>query len=43
MIEHLGVKNSFWWLVNIGEAAWYERKNRKQKSEGGSRENQVGL
>jgi lycopene cyclase CruA len=43
MIEHLGVKNSFWWLVNIGEAAWYERKNKRQKSAGGSRENPVEL
>jgi lycopene cyclase CruA len=27
--EHLGVRGSFWWLVNIAEASWKERRDRK--------------
>lgn len=26
MLEHLGAKGAFWWLANIAEAAWSERK-----------------
>jgi lycopene cyclase CruA len=32
MIEHLGVKGSFWWLANIAEAALNERSLSNQKS-----------
>jgi lycopene cyclase CruA len=27
--EHLGVRGSFWWLLNIAEASWKERRERK--------------
>jgi lycopene cyclase CruA len=27
--EHLGVRGSLWWLVNIAEASWKERRERK--------------
>jgi lycopene cyclase CruA len=30
MFEHLGFKGAFWWLSNIAESAFYERKNSKQ-------------
>lgn len=29
MFEHLGLKNSFWWIANIAEAARHENKARK--------------
>lgn len=29
MFEHLGARGSFWWIVNIAEAALHERKSRK--------------
>ncbi|MBC7797407.1 MAG: hypothetical protein H7Z37_11080 [Pyrinomonadaceae bacterium] len=33
MFEHLGVKNSFWWLANIGKAALHERKSKSNSSD----------
>jgi lycopene cyclase CruA len=27
--EHLGVRGTFWWLVNVAEAAWNERRDKK--------------
>jgi lycopene cyclase CruA len=30
MFEHLGVKGAFWWLANIAESAFHERKKSKQ-------------
>ncbi len=27
MFEHLGAKGAFWWIADIAEAAFYERKN----------------
>ena len=29
MFEHLGVKGAFWWIANIAESAFYERKKSK--------------
>jgi lycopene cyclase CruA len=29
MFEHLGVKGAFWWVANIAESAFYERKTSK--------------
>lgn len=31
MFEHLGVKGAFWWIADIAEAAFHERKNSKQR------------
>ena len=31
MFEHLGVKGAFWWLANIAESAFYERKKSKPR------------
>jgi hypothetical protein len=28
MFEHLGAKGAFWWVVNIAEAAWHEKKQK---------------
>jgi len=28
MFEHLGAKGAFWWIANIAEAAWYEKKQK---------------
>ncbi|MEP6924352.1 MAG: hypothetical protein ABI954_07790 [Pyrinomonadaceae bacterium] len=31
MFEHLGVKNSFWWIANIAESAVHEKKSKKNQ------------
>ncbi len=31
MFEHLGVKGAFWWLSNIAESAFHERKKSKSR------------
>jgi lycopene cyclase CruA len=28
MFEHLGAKGAFWWIANIAEAAWHEKKQK---------------
>jgi hypothetical protein len=29
MFDHLGLKGAFWWIANIAESAFHERKNSK--------------
>lgn len=31
MFEHLGIKNSFWWVANIAESALHEKKSQKNQ------------
>jgi hypothetical protein len=33
MFQHLGAKGAFWWIANIAESAWHEKKTGENGNE----------